>query len=80
VSNNATPERGKDPSIAYPLKQREADAESHILAMAAVGIHHMERTISWRVAQTYGVPHLVDHLKALKSKFRNELSFSGEGK
>ena len=64
-------------AVSYTLAQREAHAESHILIMAGLG--EMEKTISWRVCQTYGVPHLVDHIKAIKSRLRNELSF-GEGK
>jgi hypothetical protein len=44
--------------------------------MAAVG--RMGLTITAKVAETYGVPHMVPVLKALKAKFRNELSFGGE--
>jgi hypothetical protein len=41
----------------------------------------MEQAKSAHVAATYGVPHLVTaKLKAMKARFRNELSISGEGK
>jgi hypothetical protein len=44
--------------------------------MAGLGVQQMERANSARVAETYGVPHLVPHLKAMKARFRNELSIS----
>jgi hypothetical protein len=62
---------------AYPRRQREAHAEQHILAMVA--IKQLETPKSAEVANTYGIPDFVNHLKAMKAKFRNELSF-GEGK
>ena len=73
-------ERGLPLDQAYPLAQREAHAEQHIMVMAGISLRDMERTVSAKVAQTYGVPHMVGRLKALKAKFRNELSIPGEGK
>ena len=66
------------PAEAYSLAQREAHAEQHILAMAAINIRELERTVSAHVAATYGVPHMVSRLKALKATFRNELSTGGD--
>lgn len=64
---------------AYPLQQRLAHAEQHIVTMAA--INELETTQSRHVAATYGLPaSAILELKALKARFRNELSFSGEGK
>jgi hypothetical protein len=42
------------------------------------GSEHLERTKARFVAATYGVE--VDLVKRMKARFRNELSFSGEGK
>ena len=64
---------------AYTLAQREAHAEQHIIIMAGLSLRDMERTVSAKVAVTYGVPHMVERLKALKAQFRNELSIPGEG-
>lgn len=63
---------------AYPLAQREAHAEQHIIIMAGMSLRDMERTVSAKVAVTYGVPHMVERLKVLKAQFRNELSIPGE--
>lgn len=64
---------------AYPLAQRRAHAEQHILLMAAAG--HLEVTQSRHIAATYGLPEsAIPELKAIKAKHRNELSFGGEGK
>jgi hypothetical protein len=64
---------------AYPHIQREAHAEQCILWAAEGG--WLEATISARIAQTYGLdPSHIAKLKALKAKFRNELSFSGGDK
>jgi hypothetical protein len=64
---------------AYPLSQRRAHADSHIMTMAAIG--QLETTQSRHIVRTYGLPEsVIDELKALKAQFRNELSFSGGDK
>jgi hypothetical protein len=70
------------PTAAYPytLAQREAHAEQHILVLAGLSVQRMEQAKSAHVAATYGVPHMVNRLKGMKARFRNELSISGEGK
>jgi hypothetical protein len=49
-----------------------------IKSMAAIGAFELERTQSKHVAATYGIETAV--VKAMKARFRNELSFSGDGK
>lgn len=72
-------ESGTHPSIAYPQAQREMHAEQHILICASRGSVWLENTISREVVKTYGLPEsFIDTLKALKARFRNELSFGGE--
>lgn len=79
MSNNATPERPTEPGEAYPQSQRIAHAEQHILTCAGLGSDWLERTVSHRIVQTYGLPEMfLGHLKSLKAQFRNELSFGGE--
>lgn len=64
---------------AYPLAQRRAHAEQHVTIMAS--LNKLEVTQSRHIVRTYGLPeNFVESLKQLKAKFRNELSFSGEGK
>lgn len=63
--------------MSYTREQREAHAEQFIMLAAAGGF--LETTISREVARTYGLPDsFIPTLKALKAKFRNELSFGGE--
>jgi hypothetical protein len=73
-----THDRGIPPAQAYPLSQREAHAEQHIAILAALSLQKMEQAKSALVAATYGVPHMVERLKAIKAAFRNELSSGGE--
>jgi hypothetical protein len=49
-----------------------------IKTMAAEGSASLERTQSKHVAQTYGLDQAT--VKRIKARFRNELSFGGEGK
>jgi hypothetical protein len=63
---------------AYPRQQRELHAEQHILTMTA--LRQLETPKSAEVAKTYGIPDFVDRIKAMKAKFRNELSFQGGDK
>jgi phage gp16-like protein len=61
---------------AYPPQQRWAYAEQHIVISASLG--WLETTQSRHIAATYGLPEsAIVELKALKARFRNELSFSG---
>ena len=71
-----THERPLLPAQAYPIDARLADMEKFIATMAASGL--LERTQGFRVAETYRVP--LSAVRATKARFRNELSFSGEGK
>jgi hypothetical protein len=75
MSMSATVDRPILPEQAYPLSQRRAHAEQHILAMHSIG--ELETPKSAEVARTYGIPDFTEELKAMKAKFRNELSFSG---
>lgn len=65
------------PADAYPQAQRRAHAEQHILAAAECGF--LEQTSCWQICRTYQV-NIIDDLKALRAKFRNELSFQGSDK
>lgn len=64
------------PSKAYTRLRRAKDVFKHIRTSAREGF--LERTQSRFVGSTYGIP--VETVKAIKARFRNELSFSGEGK
>jgi hypothetical protein len=63
---------------AYPLSQREAHAEQAV-AFAAAG-QWLDNTSCWHICRTYNVPHLLSDLKALRAKFRTELSMVGGDK
>lgn len=65
-------------AAAYPLEQRQAYAEQHILLASSCGF--LDQTSCWRICQTYNVPHFIDHLKELRARLRTELSFSGGDK
>jgi hypothetical protein len=43
-------------------------------------LRQLETPKSAEVAKTYGIPDFVDRIKAMKAKFRNELSFQGGDK
>jgi hypothetical protein len=58
--------------------QRIKYAYRFIRFMAKERPHLFERTISRCVASTYGVE--TELVKRIKARFRNELSFAGEGK
>jgi hypothetical protein len=61
---------------AYPLIQRRAHAEQHVILAAELGF--LETTQSHHIARTYGLPDsFINQLKVLKARFRNELSFGG---
>lgn len=63
---------------AYTRLRRVKDAFRFIRDCAALGPGALERTQSVHVARTYGIER--DVVKRIKARFRNELSFSGEGK
>ena len=67
--------------MTWTLAQRKAAMEQFIASMAAKGSEYLERTKSRHVANTYGPGGLIteDEVKAVKARYRNELSF-GEGK
>jgi len=63
---------------AYPRGKRVRHAYWFIREMSRRWPHMFERTVSRHVAETYGLePNLI---KKIKARFRNELSFIGEGK
>jgi hypothetical protein len=64
--------------IAYGKLRRVKDAFKFIRDRAREGSASLERTKARFVAITYGVP--VETVKRIKARFRNELSFSSEGK
>jgi hypothetical protein len=67
------------PSQAYSRLRRVKDAFAFIKGRAASGPGELERTQSKHVSQTYGLND-VELVKRIKARFRNELSFSGDGK
>lgn len=62
----------------YTRLRRVKDAFRFIRSRALVSPEAMERTKAARVAQTYGIE--TELVKRMKARFRNELSFIGEGK
>ena len=58
--------------------QRVKYAYRFIRQMAREGSSSLERTKAFQVARTYGVE--TELVKKIKARFRNELSFNGEGK
>jgi hypothetical protein len=77
-----TPDRPLPPTIAYPRLRRIKDAFRFIRSRAAEGTAALERTKARHVAATYGLRRVgdIDLVKRMKARFRNELSFNGEGK
>lgn len=73
-------ERPLTPDQAYTLEMRRAHAEQHIEKMSKKGT--LEEAKSRHVANTYGPGGRIteDEVKAIKARFRNELSFGGDGK
>lgn len=79
MSMGRTNERPIPHGEAYTPAQRRAHAEQHIVMMAAIG--KLEITQSRQIVRTYGLPDsVIAELKAIKAKFRNELSFAGGDK
>jgi hypothetical protein len=66
------------PEAAYTRLARVKDAFRFIRSRAEHGSAALERTQSRFVGQTYGVE--AELIKKMKARFRNELSFNGEGK
>lgn len=66
------------PHIAYGRGKRVRYAYRFIRNMARQGSYALERTQSRFVGVTYGVEESL--VKRMKKRFRNELSFSAEGK
>lgn len=66
------------PSAAYRPIRRLRNAFWFVREMARSGSAALEATKSVHVGPTYGLP--VETVKRIKARFRNELSFSGEGK
>lgn len=64
------------PEDVYGEQARLAKAEEQVSKAAEGG--YLEQTQGWEIARTYRVPHAA--VKAMKAKFRNELSFNGDGK
>ncbi len=63
---------------AYSPLRRAKYVFKFFRTMVAEGQLAFERTKSAHVSRTYGLP--VETVKRIKARFRNELSFSGEGK
>ena len=78
MSSNATGWQTVHPERAYTRLRRVIHAFAFIKAMAALGPDSLERTKSKHVGPTYGVEP--DLIKKIKARFRNELSFGGDGK
>lgn len=76
MSFSATPERPVDHGQAYPRLRRVIHAFRFIRDMALQG--SLETTKARHVGRTYGVE--TDLVKRIKARFRNELSFGGDGK
>lgn len=68
----------RPPSEAYPRFRRVRDAFKFIRNQSRKGPESLERTKAARVAETYGLETSL--IKRIKARFRNELSFVGEGK
>jgi hypothetical protein len=62
----------------YTRTRRVKDAFRFLRHMASQGPEAFERTQSRHIGPTYGIE--VDLVKRIKARFRNELSFQGEGK
>jgi hypothetical protein len=77
MSMSATVDRGVSPEKAYPLKQRELHAEQHLLTASAAGF--LDKTSCSRIAETYGVKHLISELKRMKGKMFPEFACNSEG-
>jgi hypothetical protein len=71
-------DRGTPHSEAYPLAQRQAHAEQHLLVASASG--WLDKTSCSQIARTYGVAHLIADLKAAKAKLFPEFACNGDGK
>jgi hypothetical protein len=67
-----------DPSIAYSRAQREAHAEQCILWAAAGS--WLPLTSCTKIAETYGVPHIIAQLKDMKRGLFPEFICNGESK
>lgn len=78
MSSGRTPERPVDHRAAYPRLKRVKDAFRFIRSMALQGSASLEATKARHVGQTYGIE--ADLVRRIKARFRNELSFGGEGK
>lgn len=66
------------PVTAYTIQQRQAHAEQAITIAAALGF--LADTSCTRICETYGVPHFVNELKAMKGKLFPEFALNGDGK
>jgi hypothetical protein len=63
---------------AYPLSQRQAHAEQHLLTASAAGFLHI--TSCTHLARTYGVSHIIPELKAMKARLFPEFACNGDDK
>jgi hypothetical protein len=77
MSMGATVDRPAPPAIAYSLAQRELHAEQHLLTASAAGF--LDKTSCSRIAETYGVKHLISELKRMKGKMFPEFACNSEG-
>jgi hypothetical protein len=77
VSNNATGWDTVPPAQAYPLAQRQAHAEQHLLIASSGG--WLDKTSCSQIARTYGIPDLVTALKQMKRGLFPEF-VCGDGK
>lgn len=76
---NITPsERPLAPREAYSRGRRIRHAFWFIRRQAGEGSHWLETTKAAHVANTYGLDAAL--IRRIKARFRNELSFSPEGK
>lgn len=67
-----------EPHRAYTRLKRVKDAFRFIRGRFGVSSSAGEKTVSREVAKTFGVEESL--VKRMKARFRNELSFGGEGK
>lgn len=78
MGNLTDAERPVPPLRAYPRSRRVRHAFWFIRNRAREGSAQLERTKARFVADTYGLE--TNLIKKIKARFRNELSFNGEGK
>ena len=64
--------------MSYSRLRRVKDAFRFIRDRFRISSAAGEKTVSREVAKTFGIE--VDLVKRMKARFRNELSFGGEGK